>query len=188
MDIHLDPVAIIGTACRLPGSVHTLTQLWPLLCRPVSTSTPAPKSRGFESLLNPGISLAGWLPPSSLEAYDPEFFRITPGEANHLRPNIRLALELTYEAFQNAGINPGLLKGKNVSVNIAMGTEDGWEIKRFAEDGTNAFDSNWAQNSDPSAVPGRVAHFFDFQGPISSVSGACAGGGNALDSGILIAF
>ena len=51
-------------------------------------------------------------------------------EAATLRPNARLGLELTYEALQNAGIPPSTLRGKNVSVYVGLGTEDGWDMTR----------------------------------------------------------
>ncbi|EPQ51411.1 hypothetical protein GLOTRDRAFT_96463 [Gloeophyllum trabeum ATCC 11539] len=183
-----DPIAIIGCSCRLPGNVRNATNFWTLLSSGQweECSTEPPISRGFDRMHPESVGYikhGGWLGPEGVEDFDAKFFGIPPGEAEVLRPNSRIALELTWEALENAGIQPSALRGKNVSVSIAMGAEDGWDLRRFAEDGREAFDHNWAQNSDPSAVAGRVSHFFDFHGAIGTVSGACASGVNALEYG-----
>ena len=120
-----------------------------------------------------------------MEEFDPAFFNITPGEAETLRPNTRLALELTWEALERAGVPPSSLRGKNVSTFIAMGAEDGWDTRRYIEDGPSTFNHHWAANTDPSGVSGRVAHFFDFRGPTATISSACSSAASALREGQL---
>ncbi len=39
------PIAIIGMACRLPGDVHNMEQLWDLCAHARSAWSPVPKSR-----------------------------------------------------------------------------------------------------------------------------------------------
>lgn len=56
-------------------------------------------------------------------------------------------------------------------------------MRRFAEHGHKMYDHLYAQNSDPSAVAGRVAHLLDLRGAASVVSGACASAALALDQG-----
>lgn len=192
MDLTQDSPCIIGSSCRLPGGVLHTDSVWSVfnqgdwsIC-----STLPPPSREFSSFF-PAHSThgsipgrGGWLGEEGIECFDAEFFKISNSEATTIRPNVRLALELTYEALENAGIPPSSLRGKNVSVSIGIGTEDGWDLKRWKDDGPSAFDHNWAASSDPSGVPGRISHAFDFRGSCNTVSNACASGAFALRDGV----
>ncbi|KAI0030110.1 thiolase-like protein, partial [Vararia minispora EC-137] len=194
MDLTADPPCIVGAACRLPGNLAHSSALfarfqsgdWP------AASTLPPPSRAFHLHSTPeSFGRGGWLAENGVESFDAAFFRIPPTESPTLRPNVRLALELTYDALLHAGIPPSSLRGKNVAVAFGVGTEDGWDIRRAAMDDDHdggkrsAFDDNWAASSDPSGVSGRVSHFFDFRGPSSVLSNACASGGFALRDGVL---
>lgn len=186
-----EPVAIIGSAFRLPGGINDFDSMWKLLCEGdwEACSTLPPASRTLLSTGDPRCApqRGGWVSEFGVESYDPSFFGITPGEADIVRPNSRLALELAWEALERAGIPASSLRGKNISVSIAMGAEDGWDMRRYAEEGSKSFDHVWAQNADPSGVAGRVAHFLDLQGATAMLSGACASGGVALDYGASLA-
>ncbi|EJC99606.1 ketoacyl-synt-domain-containing protein [Fomitiporia mediterranea MF3/22] len=193
MNLQKNPIAIVSSACRLPLGITSPSQLWDAFCnygdsRSTFTSPESvPGSRKLDNL--PRISStkvggAGWLGPEGIESFDPNFFNISPAEAEVLRPNARLALELTWELLERAGIPPASLRERNVAVSIGMGTEDGWDIRRFSDDKFDAFDHRWAANSDPSGVSGRVSHFFDFRGPTSVISSACSSGSFALRDGI----
>lgn len=176
---------IIGTAVRLPGGITSVDKLWSVLNdgRWQLASTMPPSSRGFASFNDYTSGRGGWLGSEGIEDFDADFFHIPPSEVTSLRPNARLALELTYEALLNAGIPVSSLRGKNVSVSIGVGTEDGWDMKRWNEDGAAAFNENWAASSDPSGISGRISHVFDFRGPSNTVSNACASGMFALRDG-----
>lgn len=188
MDLTEDSPCIIGSSCRLPGEIIRTDGLWDVFDRGnwEACSTLPPASRGFDSFQkshSPSQCRGGWLGVDGIEDFDAHFFGISPSEALNLRPNTRLALELTWEALENAGIPPSSLRGKNVSVSIGVGTEDGWDLRRVIEDGTAAFDTTWASNSDPSGVAGHIAHIFDFCGPCNTVSNACASGAFAIKEG-----
>lgn len=187
-----DPIAIVSSACRLPLGITRPSQLWDAFCnsegsRSIFTSTdsvPSSRSADARTFVDPmRVGGAGWLGKEGIEQFDPAFFNISPAEADALRPNTRLALELTWEAFEKAGIPPSSLRGTNVAVSIGVGTEDGWDLRRFSESGKKNFDYRWAANSDPSGVSGQVAHFFDFCGPCSVISSACSSGAMALRDG-----
>lgn len=182
-----DPIVIIGSSCRLPGGLRRTSGVWDAFnSGEERLSSTTPRSRYFSNkpLFDANtIGKTGWIGDDGVLTFDPSFFNITPAEASALRPNTRLALELTWEALEVAGIPPGSLKGKNVAVAIGVGTEDGWDMKRYAVDKEKAFDMHWAASSDPSGVSGHVSHFFDFRGPSTVVSSACSSAAFALQNG-----
>lgn len=188
MDLTEDSPCIIGSACRLPGGVVHTDGVFSFFDRGdwQACSTQPPATRGltpYTTGTNTITGRGGWLDEPEVELFDAEFFGISPLEAVTLRPNVRLALELTVEVLENAGIPPASLRGMNVSVSIGVGTEDGWDMKRLRDDGINAFDQHWAGSSDPSGIAGRIAHIFDFRGSCNTVSNGCASGAFALRDG-----
>ncbi|KZV76663.1 thiolase-like protein [Peniophora sp. CONT] len=193
MNLTNDPVCIIGTACRLPGGIVRPDGLFKTFAsgywQDACTSTP--QSRGFSlfdgvrGASDSSFGQGGWLGEEGLEQFDPEFFHISASEADNIRPNVRLALELTWEALEHAGIPPSTLRGRNVSVSFGVGTEDGWDMQRVKKEDGLAFDEHWAASSDPSSVSGRVSHCFGFRGTSTTVATACASGGFALREGII---
>jgi acyl transferase domain-containing protein len=195
MDFSENPPCIVGYACRLPGGAVRPDTLFDLFNSGDwrAASTLPPRSRGFdffESIhgVQEGSSRAafgrgGWLGEQGLEQFDPDFFNIPASEADTLRPNIRLALELTWEALEHAGIPPSTLRGSNVSVSFGGGSEDGWDLHRVKQDEGQAFDKHWVASTDPSGISGRVSHSFDFRGTCNVVANACASGAFALRDG-----
>jgi acyl transferase domain-containing protein len=181
-----DYACILGTACRLPGTCNRTDRLWQVFAEGTGFSnTPPPETRHLFNDAGQKIrpSKGGWLSLAGVEEFDPGFFAIPPNHARSLRPNIRLGLELTYEALESAGIPPQSLAGKPVSVSIGVGTEDGWDMKRWVQQGPDAFDTTWAASSDPSGVSGYISHFFGFTGSSVTLSNACASGAFALRAG-----
>ncbi|MFE2949428.1 beta-ketoacyl synthase N-terminal-like domain-containing protein, partial [Embleya sp. NPDC059267] len=86
-DRHGTAIAVIGTACRLPGAADPAA-FWELLREGVSAvgEPTAERRRGAE--LRPG----GYL--DRVDAFDPAFFGISPREADAMDPHQRLFLEL----------------------------------------------------------------------------------------------
>ncbi|KAH7872216.1 uncharacterized protein C8R40DRAFT_1173946 [Lentinula edodes] len=176
---------IVGLSCRLPGDITDFQSAWNLFAdgKKSANSSKAPDTR-LESFQTAPSMRGGWIGKEGVEFFDADFFNIPSREAPNLRPNIRLGLELTHEALENAGIAPSTLRGESIAVCIGMGTEDGWDIKQWGNHASTAFNSQWAANSDPSGVSGHISRFFDFHGPCSNVSSACSSGAFALRDGI----
>ncbi|CAJ0959176.1 unnamed protein product, partial [Mesorhabditis belari] len=106
-----------------------------------------------------------------LKKFDTQFFGITPKQANFLDPQVRLLLEVTWEAMVDAGINPIDLRGTKTGVFV----------------GCSASETGGALTQDPETVTGytltgcvrsmfsnRISFTFDFQGPSFSVDTACS--------------
>ncbi|MGV9435704.1 beta-ketoacyl synthase N-terminal-like domain-containing protein, partial [Nocardia sp. NPDC003648] len=88
-------VAIVGMSCRLPGAVD-LEGFWQLLSAGRAAIGTAPAGRE-------GITeRAGFL--DTVGDFDAEFFGVSPIEARAVDPQQLLALELSWEALEDAGL------------------------------------------------------------------------------------
>ena len=161
-----EPVAIVGMACRFPGGVGSPAQLWDLVANGVDAISPFPGDRGWdlERLYDPeagrpGTSCAnegGFLHDAA--EFDPGFFGISPREAAEMDPQQRLMLEVSWEALEEAGIDPQGLRGSSTGVFAGSMYQDYGEVAGMTS----------------SAVSGRVSYTLGLEGPALSVDTACS--------------
>jgi phthiocerol/phenolphthiocerol synthesis type-I polyketide synthase C len=103
--------------------------------------------------------------------FDASFFGISPREAAQMDPQQRILLEMTWEAFENAGVKPGDVKGSKCGVFIGISSAD--YVMRIAED-LGAIDANVATGNTSSIASNRISYLFDFKGPSMSIDTACS--------------
>ncbi|MGW4157694.1 type I polyketide synthase, partial [Micromonospora chersina] len=174
-----EPVAIVGMSCRYPGGVRSPAQLWDLVAAAGDGVTGFPTDRGWDTdrAYDPtgqrrGSTYAregGFLHDAG--DFDPELFKISPYEALAMDPQQRLMLEASWEAIEDARIDPLSLRGNRVGVfagmmyhNYAAGLGEIPEtLDGFIGGGTAS-----------SVLSGRVAYTFGFEGPALTVDTACS--------------
>lgn len=118
------PIAIVGMACRMPGSVSSPAEFWELCSRARTGFTPVPKERfNHEAFYHPNPGKTGAYHAEGgnfldvdLASFDAPFFGLTEKEAISMDPQQRLLLECTFEALENAGIPKHTIVGKDVGV------------------------------------------------------------------------
>ncbi|KAI9045941.1 type I polyketide synthase [Aspergillus affinis] len=123
-DRGMEPLAIVGMACRLPGDVSSPEDFWELCSRGRSAWSPIPESRfNASAFYHPNPDRAGSINTKGghflkedVGLFDAPFFNITLQEARSLDPQQRLALECTYEALENAGIPNHSIAGRKIGV------------------------------------------------------------------------
>ncbi|MDG4810843.1 SDR family NAD(P)-dependent oxidoreductase [Micromonospora sp. WMMD1120] len=113
---------------------------------------------------------------SGVDRFDAEFFGVSPREAVWLDPQVRLLLEVAYEAFEDAGC-AGRIRGTRTGVYVGTCFQDYWaEIVRNRV----PLRDYQVTSSVVSAIAGRLSYAFDLQGPSVPVDNACASSLTAL--------
>ncbi|KAI1424281.1 hypothetical protein F5Y12DRAFT_753061 [Xylaria sp. FL1777] len=176
----LEPVAICGMACRLPGGVDSDSSFWQMLVEKRSGQTPrVPKSRFnidahyHENLARPGsFNVAGgYFLDGRPEDFDPTFFNITPIEAQWLDPQQRKMLEVSYECLVSAGITLESIAGSNTAVFVGSFTFDYQQMSTRDPD----FRHNYAATGvDPCIISNRIGNVFNLNGPSFTINTACS--------------
>ncbi|POS68701.1 beta-ketoacyl synthase domain-containing protein [Diaporthe helianthi] len=127
-----EPIAVIGSGCRLPGGASSPSKLWELLSDPRDTLKEIPSSRfdphGF---FNPDGEYPGhsnvkhsYFLDQDHRVFDADFFGISANEAVATDPQQRLLLETVYEAVEAAGLPIHVAKGTNTGVYVGLMTEE----------------------------------------------------------------
>ncbi|MEZ5087191.1 MAG: beta-ketoacyl synthase N-terminal-like domain-containing protein [Tessaracoccus sp.] len=173
----MEPIAVIGMACRFPGGLTNPEEFWELLAEGRDAIEEVPLERW---------DAAGYYDPRSgtpgkmntrwggfvhdLDQFDPGFFGISPREAEVMDPNQRLVMEVSWEALENAGCRR--LAGTRTGVYIgSIGSE--FALGQFSRNADNV--SPYATTgSAMSVVSGRLSFLLDLQGPALTVDTACS--------------
>ncbi|KAK8115727.1 polyketide synthase [Apiospora sp. TS-2023a] len=176
----MEPIAIVGMSCRLPGGISSAGSLWEALKQRRSVHTAkVPESRFnidaylHETLDRPGsFNVAGgYFLDGKAEDFDPSFFNMTPIEAMWLDPQQRKMLEVVYEAFESAGRTLQDVAGSNTAVFVGSFTSDYQQMS--TKDGD--FRHNYvATGVDTGIISARIGNVFDLKGPSFTINTACS--------------
>ncbi|KAI9932546.1 hypothetical protein MW887_008788 [Aspergillus wentii] len=180
-----ESIAIIGMGCRLPGSATNLSKFWDLLSRGESAWTKVPDSRfNQDAFYNPDSktsgtfhSRGGHFLTGDISRYDANFFNVNPAEAQAMDPQLRLLLEVAYEAVENAGLSLDKLRGTSTSSYVALYNRD-YE-KMLLRDPENLPFYHQTGNGE-AMFANRLAYFFDLNGASVTLDTGCSGGMVAL--------
>ena len=106
-----EPIAVIGMGCRFPGGIAGPDELWDFLCEGRSAVSEVPSDRwlpfddGSPEVAAALAETTRWGSfLDDIDAFDAEFFEISPREAARMDPQQRFLLEVAWEALEHAGI------------------------------------------------------------------------------------
>ena len=175
-----EPIAIVGMACRFPGA-DDIEAFWRLLdsgTNAVSEGVPGSGTGRAGQLfraggVNTACRFAGFL--DRLDEFDAAFFRISPVEAQRLDPQQRMMLETSWQAVEDAGIDPDRLKGSRTGVYAGISNYDYRALVLEAGEPTEPAASLYSVTGTSfNTAIGRVAFALGLNGPAMAVDTACS--------------
>jgi polyketide synthase 12 len=173
-----EPIAIVGMSCRYPGGVASPGQLWQLVADGRDAISPFPGDRGWDmaALGDPehgagsDTTEGGFLLDAA--EFDPGFFGISPREAMAMDPQQRQLLEATWEALEDAQLDPHSLRGTQTGVFAGFNSQD------YAPPNPTGVPAEIAGylglGTTTSILAGRVAYALGLEGPTVAIDTACS--------------
>ena len=176
-----EPIAVIGLSCRFPGGANDPEQFWSLLEKGIDAGSDMSHQRwdmdkyysnDTQKIGNIYTKRAGLL-NVPIEDFDAAFFGISPREAILLDPQQRLLLETTWEALENARINPLELQESLTGVFIGIYSTD-YKDELQKHDGAESVESYMATGNANSTAVGRISYTLGLRGPCFAIDTACS--------------
>ncbi|GAA3746839.1 type I polyketide synthase [Salinactinospora qingdaonensis] len=173
-----EPIAVTGVGLRLPGGVTDLDSYWDLLLNhhvdPMGWLDRAADGRRVPQREQ-------WRPAGVLDevdGFDPEFFGISPFEADWIDPQQRLVLETAWEALEDANIPAGQLRGSPCGVYMGVYGSDYYLLQSQHPDGFSAYSASGVAHC---MIANRLSYLLDLTGPSLAVDTGCSASLFAVD-------
>ncbi|NES81557.1 MAG: acyltransferase domain-containing protein [Moorea sp. SIO2B7] len=175
----MEKIAIIGVGCRFP-SADNPADFWELLSNKVDAIREL-SSRPFDwGLLNedslvPTIGKSknvwgGFL--ENIEYFEPNFFQISPKEAERMDPQQRLLLEVAWESLEDAGIVPSKeLSATQTGVFLGASNYDYGLVLAKTKPPINAYNGI---GTSLAIIANRLSYLLNLRGPSLVIDAACA--------------
>ncbi|KAH7032562.1 uncharacterized protein B0I36DRAFT_265553 [Microdochium trichocladiopsis] len=185
-----EPIAIVGSGCRFPGSSNSPSSLWKLIAKPRDVCAEIPPTR-FNTAGHyhvdgthhgtTNVRHAYLIDDDSLKVFDAGFFNISPNEADSIDPQQRLLLETVYEALESGGHAIEHLRGSDTAVYVGtMGVDYNDTLLRDLA----TIPTYFATGTNRAIISNRVSYFFDWHGPSMTIDTACSSSLVAVHQGV----
>ncbi|MCP4130783.1 MAG: SDR family NAD(P)-dependent oxidoreductase [bacterium] len=166
-----EEIAIVGASGIFPGA-ENLALFWQNLESEKDLVSEVPPWRwdwrdyGEDPALH--VKWGGFI--TGVEAFDAEFFNLSPREAELMDPQHRLFLQTAWAAIEDAGYNASELSGKAVGVFVGAQFNDYMQLLTEAGE-SKAYVST---GNTHSVLANRISYLLDFRGPSEAIDTACS--------------
>jgi phthiocerol/phenolphthiocerol synthesis type-I polyketide synthase D len=170
-------VAVIGMGCRLPGGISGADTFWRHLLAGSDLIGQVPSRRWRDFASGPGAAkLVEDTTPygaflHDIEAFDADYFGITPREAEVMDPQQRLLLEVCCEALDHAGVSAHGIEGTNTGVFVGLSALEYGHLTTSDPSRLTPWTSTGAAGS---IAANRLSYVFDLHGPSLTIDTACS--------------
>ncbi|TVZ40316.1 polyketide synthase PksN [Alteromonadaceae bacterium 2753L.S.0a.02] len=177
-------IAIIGIGARFPNA-DTLDDFWQILSNGTSTIQEIPENRWrandfyapqVDRIFNKAVSKWGSF-IDNIDGFDTDIFGVTFNEACKLDPQVKLMLEATWNALEDAAYTPERINNDRVGVFIGSMSDD---FSRVVADGWNEKQQYFGPGAVGSELSNRLSYFFNLNGPSMSIQTACSSSATAI--------
>ncbi len=174
-----EPIAIVGIGCRFPGAVNSPDTFWQLLEEGVDAMSEIPPERwDIDEYYDPDAEAPGKMYVreggfvDDIDLFDPQFFRISPREAQTLDPQQRMLLEVVWEALEDAGESADRVRGSDTGFFMGLSWHD-YERNAYGMN-PERLDAYSAMGNTQSIAVGRLAFALGAHGPTTLLDTACS--------------
>lgn len=177
----MDDIAIIGMAGVFPQAKN-VDELWVHLWKGSDLISEIPKSRwDTNAYENEHIIIPKWSGLiDDIDKFDPEFFSISPREADLMDPQQRLFLQTVWHVIENAGYAIHSLAKTRTGLFVGVSTGDYTELMQE----TDAEQAHGATGIAHSILVNRISYLLDLHGPSLAIDTACSSSLVALHQAI----
>jgi acyl transferase domain-containing protein len=175
-----EPIAVIGIGCRFPGGASDSETFWDLLRSGRDAISIVPADRwDADAYFDPDPDQPGKMVTrhggflDQVDTFDARFFEIAPREAAGMDPQQRLALELAWEALENAGYAPANLQEAKTGIFLGIAGGDFSQLMLQAAN-PELLDVHYASGVAHSIAAGRISYVLGLKGPSIALDTACS--------------
>ncbi|KAI1809437.1 putative polyketide synthase [Poronia punctata] len=172
-----EPIAIIGSSCRFPGSSSSPSKLYDLLKEPKDVGSKIDRfsADGFyhKDGAHHGTSnvLNAYLLNEDTRNFDTQFFGIPKSEAEGIDPQQRMLLEVVFEALEKSGHQIEELQGSATAVYVGVMCND---YAHITYHDLESLPKYAATGTALSILSNRISYYFNWTGPSMTIDTACS--------------
>ncbi len=172
VDATVDAIAIVGMACRFPGApdlaafARQLEEARDAVTDGRPDADPGSDAPGLPVIRNAAFRRGGFV--TGIDRFDARFFGVSPIEARMMDPRQRMLLEASWQALEDAAIDPEGLRGSRTGVYVGVSASEYRDLMTAGNDIVSYL------GTAGSMTVGRVSFLFGLAGPTMPVELNCA--------------
>ncbi|MBA2654799.1 MAG: AMP-binding protein [Gammaproteobacteria bacterium] len=158
-------IAVIGVQGCFPGA-PTLAHFWDNLVNGKDVITEIPKDRW--EMDETSVGWGGFI--DNIQAFDANFFNISPREAEIIDPQQRIFLQTVWQTIEDAGYSISALSQQKVGLFVGVFSHDYAQLLHQR----NITDAYLTTGTTHSILANRVSYLLNLKGPSEAIDTACS--------------